>query len=374
MKRKEMGRKGRNKPVEKILAIGYSVRHIVCSGTGAGYEMYAADAFGDDDTIRCAERYMPLEDITSIKHVVEAVDGILFGSGLEAADPGFITEDKILGNPPGRMRQVSNKAWLAARLDELNVPHPRTCIMEDMKYRKLSYPVVVKPIYGGGGTKNVLCMNENDLAVFEDSGSDFICQEYIKGRHASVSTLSTGKEVISVSVNEQLIGMDSLHAPGTFAYCGNITPLVSQASGRMCEIAEFLTLEFGLKGTNGFDFVISNEGQPFLIEVNPRFQGSLDTIELSTGLNLVDAVVKAVRSGSLPDRIATQRYAVKLILYAERDVVASIKFEDGFVDIPPDGRVIRAGQPVASCMGTGATRAAAIAAAMRKLARLKAEL
>ncbi len=358
-----------NNPIKKILAIGYSVRHIVCSGTRAGYEMYAADAFGDEDTLRCAVRYTPLENI---RHVIDDVDGILLGSGLENADLGFITEDKILGNSPERMRQVSNKAWLADRLDELDVAHPRTSLMADINAQRLRYPVVVKPIYGGGGTNNILCMKDSDLTKFKSY--DFICQEYIKGTHASVSTLSTGKEAISVGVNEQLIGVASLHAPGSFSYCGNITPLVSQASERMCEIAEFLTLEFGLKGTNGFDFVITGEGQPLLIEVNPRFQGSLDTIELSTGLNLVDAVVKAVRSSLLPERIVTQRYAVRLILYADHDVVASINFVDGIVDIPTDGRVIRAGQPVASCTGTGATRADAIAAAMRRLRRLKTGL
>ncbi len=372
-----------NNPIEKILAMGYSVRHIVCSGTRAGYEMYAADEFGDEDTIRCAGRYMHLEPISDLRHVIDEVDGILFGSGLEYADPGFITDmTKILGNAPAKMRQVSNKAWLAYRLEELDVPYPRTCIVTDMSDLKLRYPVVVKPFYGGGGINNVLCRDDNDLARFVESGSEFICQEYIDGTHASVSTLSTGKEVISAGVNEQLIGMASLHSPGPFTYCGNITPLISPASGRMCEIAEFLTLEFGLKGTNGFDFVISRDGEPFLIEVNPRFQGSLDTIERSTGLNLVDAVVKAVRNGLLPDRIVTQRYAARLILYAERDTIVNTimdtivatNFGDGIADVPGKGKIIKSGQPLVSCIGTGTTRSDAIAAAMRKLTRLKAEL
>ncbi len=399
--------------MEKILAVGYSVRHIVCSGARAGYEMYAADAFGDEDTKWCARRYIPLEHLLNRHHGLDkseagAMDGIILGSGLENADLWFVQgreQDKILGNPPSKMREVSNKAWLAAQLEELNIPHPRTCHVEEMgrgcgdAEQELHYPVVLKPIYGGGGRMNVLCMSDEDVTRFATAqtraqGFNFIIQEYIRGRHASVSTLSTGKEAVSVAVNEQLIGLAALHAPGSFSYCGNITPLTLPASHarvyeQMCEIAEFLTLEFGLKGSNGFDFVISTGGsswQPFLIEINPRFQGSLDTVERSTGLNLVSESIKAVREGVLPDRVTMRRYAVKLILYADRDmvvngIVSDFKVGtgageggDGIADIPPKGRFIRAGEPVASCIGAGNTRGEAILAAMRHLTALSGRL
>jgi len=36
-----------------------------------------------------------------------------------------------------------------------------------------------------------------------------------------------------------------------------------------------------------------------VIEVNPRFQGSIDTIELSTGLSIFDAHIKSF-DGELP--------------------------------------------------------------------------
>ena len=381
-----------NRNRDKILAVGYSVRHIVCSGSRAGYEMYAADEFGDVDTRRCAKRYIPLEPLSNLSHEIGAMDGIILGSGMENANFLFEKRDmaKIWGNPIDTVKRVSNKAWLATQLDDLNVPHPHTCTciraIEELKEKegrlklKLRYPVVVKPTYGGGGTMNKLCWYDKELTRF--ANRDFICQEYIRGRHASVSTLSTGKEVVSVAVNEQLIGLDSLHAPGSFSYCGNITPFhpVSRLAEQMCEIAEFLTLKFGLKGSNGFDFVISaDDSQPFLIEVNPRFQGSLDTVELSTGLNLVDGAIKAVREGILPERITTHKYAVKLILYAERDMVVKRDLDGGIsiggiADIPAKGTVIRSGQPIASCIGVGDKRATAINAAMEHLALLKSSV
>ena len=81
----------------KILAIGYTVRHIVCSGSRAGYEMYAADAIGDVDMKRCAKDYIPLNwdhaDPKLLEGTIKAVDGVIIGSGFEGANFDFLTAE-----------------------------------------------------------------------------------------------------------------------------------------------------------------------------------------------------------------------------------------------------------------------------------------
>ena len=380
----------------KILAIGYSVRHIVCSGSRAGYEMYAADAFGDVDTRRCATRYFPLNplqlhaDVKHLKAEIEEADGIIIGSGFESADFGFLTvkdRKKIVGNTPELTREVSNKAWLSSRLDDLGIPHPLSYTgreiaegegewEEKAKLKDFHYPVVAKPVYGGGGTANFFCIDEKELIHWAKLFPEFLFQEYINGTHASVSLISTEHEAISVSVNEQLIGLDSVYAPGPFAYCGNISPFVTKSSERMCEIAEFLTTELGLVGSNGIDFVVTDD-VPFVIEVNPRFQGSLDTVELSTGLNLnlVDASMKAVRGDLLVERVEAKRYAAKTIVFARQEGVVMGNLDmgvQGIVDIPEKGRIVKQGEPIATGIGIGDSREEAVAEAMSNVKRIKA--
>ena len=376
----------------KILAIGYSVRHIVCSGSRAGYEMYAADAFGDVDTRKCATRYFPLNplqlhaDVKHLKAEIEEADGIIIGSGFESADFGFLTvkdRKKIVGNTPEKTREVSNKAWLSSRLDDLGIPHPLSYTgreiaeeKEKAKLKDIHYPVVAKPVYGGGGTANFFCIDEKELIHWAKLFPDFLFQEYINGTHASVSLISTEHEAISVSVNEQLIGLDSVYAPGPFAYCGNISPFVTKSSERLCEIAEFLTTELGLVGSNGIDFVVTDD-VPFVIEVNPRFQGSLDTVELSTGLNLnlVDASMKAVRGDLLVERVEAKRYAAKTIVFARQEGVVMGNLDmgvQGIVDIPEKGRIVKQGEPIATGIGIGDSREEAVAEAMSNVKRIKA--
>ncbi|NMX20952.1 hypothetical protein C5S30_00610 [ANME-1 cluster archaeon GoMg4] len=382
--------KGKGRPhttmheIRKILAVGYSVRHIVCSGSRAGYEMYAADAFGDVDTKRCAREYFPLDplqlhtELKTLKEVIDKVDGLIIGSGFENADFSFLNDAemrKILGNAPEKTKEVSNKAWLSSRLDDLSILHPLTYTGREIAKRienaeHFRYPVVAKPAYGGGGTANFFCNNETELIRWATQLPEFLYQEYIKGKHASVSTISTKRAAMTVCLNEQLLGVDSLSAPGPFVYCGNISPFVTKFSDRVCALAEELTSKLGLIGSNGVDFVITDDG-PFVIEVNPRLQGSLDTVERSTGLNLVDEHVKAVR-GELPEPVAAKRYAVKAIAFARHEGVVIEDFAmEGIVDIPARGRIVHLGEPIATGIGVGDTRDRAYADAMKNVERIK---
>jgi predicted ATP-grasp superfamily ATP-dependent carboligase len=377
--------------IRKILALGFSVRHIVCSGSRAGYEMYAADAFGDVDTKRCAREYYPLDpfqlhaELKNLEEAIHAVDGLIIGSGFESADFSFLREEdrlKVLGNAPEKTKEISNKAWLSSRLDDLGIQHPQTytgralaAMIGEGKRIPLQYPVVAKPAYGGGGTANFLCKTEKELIRCAKQLPDVLYQDFIKGQHTSVSVILTKRAARAVSVNEQLIGVTSLSATGPFVYCGNISPFVTEFSKQVCELAEELTRDLGLLGSNGVDFVVTDHG-PFVIEVNARLQGSLDTVERSTGLNIVDAHVNAM-SGELPERVAAKRYAVKAIVFANHEGVVLDNFDEvseGIVDIPEKGRVVKQGEPVATGIGVGESRHSACADAMRNIERIKAGL
>ena len=108
-------------------------------------------------------------------------------------------------------------------------------------------------------------------------------------------------------------------------------------------------------GTIGIDFMAGNKVHA--IEVNPRFQATLDTIEMATGINLFAAHVRAYR-GILPSRRpACRQMAARKILFAEKDMEINrnlLLFSPLIADIPWPGTSFEEGQAVLSVYGWGA--------------------
>ena len=129
---------------------------------------------------------------------------------------------------------------------------------------------------------NSVVSDEDELAAIQSKSEvyEFIAQEFVEGIPCSASLIGTGDDACVIALNEQLIGIPGL-TKLPFAYCGNVTPFVTDWKREMIEYSRQIALEFGLIGSNGVDLIQTEKGA-VVIEVNPRFQGSLDTIELSS--------------------------------------------------------------------------------------------
>ena len=362
--------------MKNILAIGHSIRNIVYQGMHAGYNIYAIDRFCDFDLKKYAMHYLELDNENEVgeKEIIELIeqfevefDAIIFGSGFEHID---FTQFNlpILNNEYKIMSGVSDKNLLSKKLHALNIPHPHTLSGNDIKFAK--YPLMAKPKKGGGGVFNRVIKKEEDAyAVLKNLSDaknidylildDLVFQNFIEGISVSVSVLSTKNDAMAISVNEQLIGIDWLtNLP--FAYCGNITPFKTKYEKKMCDIAKEAILELGLIGSNGIDFIISEDG-PIVIEINPRIQGTIDTIELAMGINMFQANLNAL-NGVLPDEpIISEKYAARAILYAKNSVIIDECILNELVknkcrDISDIGSKIDMDSPITSIISMGKSR------------------
>jgi len=343
----------------RILIIGYSTRYIVCAGKRAGYTVYSLDHFGDADLLRCADRYARFDEITGNEDLLDHLDrlnwdfdAIILGTGFECADPkGY----HVLNNRAEVMKSISNKKLFGGMMGSLGFPHPKIYDISD----DFECPVMVKPVYGAGGIENRLAHNRAEVGA---CGADMLIQEYIEGASASVSVISTREGAVAVAVNEQLIGTPWL-TRDRFAYCGNVTPFQSKYNEEMREIAVRLVLKLGLIGSNGVDFLITEDG-PVVIEVNARFQGTLDTVEYTSGISVFDAHVRAF-GGDLvevpPPDATKDRFAGKAILFADGGVtidetIAEKLAQERIMDIPQIGGRIPAGDPITTVFCEGDSR------------------
>jgi predicted ATP-grasp superfamily ATP-dependent carboligase len=117
----------------------------------------------------------------------------------------------------------------------------------------------------------------------------------------------------------------------------------------------------GCVGSVGIDFVLGEDA--WAIEVNPRFQATVDTVEASTGLSLFSLHMEACR-GILPAAVPGSRCSsAREILFAERDTVVRedlSRYAPRVTDIPWPGTEFEEGQAVVSVLGTGEDRDAAL--------------
>ncbi len=376
----------------RILVAGFSVRHIACSAARAGYSVVAADAFCDLDLVKCASETFQLDQNCAeqaLQALVKNVspDAVVLGPGLEEAR---VRGARVLNNPPERAALVSDKLWLARWLERKGFPFIKTQASADadrISASDIDFPAVVKPRKGAGGVGCRLVGSHADLSRAKLSRTDLgleeemIIQEWVEGRPASVSVISDGLEACAVAANEQIIGATFAGAED-FRYSGNITPLEPDCPG-LIDMAEEIVAGLRLVGSNGVDFLLTEKG-PVVVEVNPRFQGSLDTVELSIGLNIFKAHLDAFE-GILPKRPlpVPKRVAGRIIFYAPKDLRIGAEqlmggFADslacGLTDIPKPGSYIKGGDPIASLLATGKSRTDVLKLLMDGAAKLRVAL
>ncbi|MFB3765246.1 MAG: ATP-grasp domain-containing protein [Methanotrichaceae archaeon] len=348
-----------------ILIAGISVRHIASSAVKAGFSVIAADCYCDLDLERCASQTILLPEEDVVQNLQEHIDrfspdAVILGPGIEEAR---VKNARVLNNPPEKIAQVSDKLWLAQWLESKGFPHIKTQTSAD----GIVFPAIVKPRKSAGGVGCELVKNKNDLLP----GGGVIIQEFVEGLPASVSTIGNGHVGRAIAVNEQLIGAGWTGARG-FRYSGNITPLAAPSQG-ITEIAEDITSELGLVGSNGIDFLLTEKG-PVVVEVNPRFQGSIDTVELSTGINVFCAHLESF-DGILPEYPNPEKVAGRAIIYAEDELRIDGDLSSAWItDIPRIGSIIKKEDPVASILAIGRDREHTVNMLIKRAQRLRKNL
>lgn len=202
-----------------------------------------------------------------------------------------------------------------------------------------------------------------------------ILQEWIAGVACSAAFVADGRRCALLGLTEQLIGRRELGAR-RFTWCGNILPLavttqpcegfLQPSQGWVEDMAAKLTRRFGLRGMNGFDFVLARRGVdliPYLVEVNPRYTASMELMEWAYGLNTFDLHVRSFR-GELPsfsreENVHRSGFYSKGIVYAREDVVMPETAgwrAKGRRDIPFTDERITAGHPICTVLAEGETR------------------
>jgi len=231
---------------------------------------------------------------------------------------------------------------------------------------------ILKPLQGSGGLGIFSLNNEScdelkqDNEIYQNiSLENYILQEYIEGTNISSSVLSSHNErknlINSRLITEHDLGNDS------YEYSGNILPLnensfrmfngnqteinANEINDEMKNTSEDLIKQFNLIGSNGVDYILDNNGELKIIEINPRFQGTYELVENVLSINLLDAHIKACE-GEIIDIPNPSQYSIKKIIYARKQVnIGNLNIPNVY-DIPYEGVKIEKDQPLVTIISS----------------------
>ncbi len=336
----------------RVLVAGFATRHVVQSAFHAGYEVCAVDHFCDQDLFWYTKDRIKFEDLLDLPDAVDdmcrrySFDMLIVTSGAEE----LLSSIPLFGTPRKKIARFLDKLDIQHFFLENEIVVPR--LLESSEF-----PAMIKPRRGAGGWRNAIVKNAAEQKKWElqNTGVEYIRQEVIAGIPASVCCVADGKQARAIATNEQILRGDG---GSSFGFCGSVTPFEHPLCKKMIQMAEQIAAKSGCTGTIGIDFVVGNE-KPYAIEINPRFQGTVDTVEWAHGCNLFQYHIDACAGILPPSSPLKRQVAVRSILFADRDITIKHDLKhlkSCIADIPHLNTSFEAGQALVSVYGWGSTR------------------
>ncbi|MFW9802946.1 MAG: ATP-grasp domain-containing protein [Candidatus Thorarchaeota archaeon] len=375
-----------------VAVLGFNARPIACSATRAGARVIVSDYWGDEDLEACASKWnsilktipgkrqrTPLEKrvhISLVENLLESIDDeeidhVFVGSGFDDNTQSLGLLEKrvpITGNSIVQMQRARNRSAVGKLAESFGLEVPLSFVSKTLdevyaRCDEVGYPCVIRPPSSGGGTGISLVSDPSQVKAAcwrleaDIENPEVIVQQYISGIDGSTSILSTGNEASVVSIQGQLIGMPSAGRNCDFVYSGNYMPLrlPKKVKQLITESSASLCTDLGLLGTNGIDFLVDIEENLWFLEVNPRFQGTLEMLERGGGISVTELHTNAC-NGILPSEPPSFKPSTKLVIFARRSgkVPALSKFSNT-VDRTPQDVLVERGDPVCTVIETSST-------------------
>ena len=330
----------------------------------------AAAVHSDADSgalhVRAADAAVRIGPAPSAESYLDA-DAILDAArrvGAEAVHPGygFLSENAdfaeacaaaglvFVGPPPEAIRAMGDKGAARAAMEEAGVPvlgGYHGAAQDDRSFAaaaaRIGYPVLVKPVAGGGGRGLRTVEEEGGLgaalaAARREGASSFgddrllLERRLAAPRHVEVQVFADGRgdavhlfeRDCSVQRRNQKV-VEEAPAPG----------LPEAVRTALAEAALRAARAVGYVGAGTVEFLLDEAGAFFFIEMNTRLQVEHPVTEMVTGLDLVEWQLRVAAGERLPAaqaELAAAGHAVEARLYAEDP-------DSGF--LPAVGRIAR---------------------------------
>ena len=298
----------------------YSTVHAVTTIKNSGYEAIIInnnpETVSTDYTTADKLYFEPLtaEDVMNIIEF-EKPEGVIASLGgqtaINLAEPLMARGVKIIGTDCDAIERAENRDSFEKVLEELNIPQPQgravTKIEDGINAAKeIGYPVLVRPSFVLGGRAMQIVANEDQLrhylktAVEIDEDKPVLVDKYIQGKEVEVDAICDGHDVFVPGIME-LVERTGIHSGDSISVYPTFS-ISDKVKGIILQYAKKLGLGIGIIGLYNIQFIVDENDNVFIIEVNPRSSRTVPFLSKATGYSLADIATEVIMGKSLKEQ------------------------------------------------------------------------
>ncbi|MBE6619467.1 MAG: carbamoyl-phosphate synthase large subunit [Ruminococcaceae bacterium] len=304
----------------------YSSVHAVQTIRNAGYEAIIInnnpETVSTDYTTADKLYFEPLtvEDVMNIVKF-EGADEIIASLGgqtaINLAAPLLERGVKIIGTDVEAIDRAENRKSFEHILSELHIPQPTGAAVTDIEEgvetaARIGYPVLVRPSFVLGGRAMQIIANEGQLrhylktAVEIDKDKPVLVDRYIMGKEVEIDAVCDGKDVFVPGIME-LVERTGVHSGDSISVYPSFS-ISDEVKAKILDYGKRLGLGLGIVGLYNIQFIVDQNDEVFVIEVNPRSSRTVPFLSKATGYPLADIATKAILGQSLREQGITEFY------------------------------------------------------------------
>ena len=324
---------------EKILVLGagpirigqgvefdYSTVHAIWAIREAGYEAIIInnnpETVSTDYTISDKLYFEPLtvEDVMNVIRL-EKPKGVIVTLGgqtaINLANPLAGFDVPIIGTQIEAIDNAEDRKLFEAIMRKTGIPQPRAKAVTDVEEgvraaAEIGYPVLVRPSFVLGGRAMMIVGNEEALrhylhnAVEINVDSPVLVDKYIMGKETEVDAICDGKEVFIPGIMEH-IERTGIHSGDSISVYPSFS-LSQKVKDRIVDYTRRLGLEIGIVGLFNIQFIVDDNEDVYVIEVNPRSSRTVPFLSKSTGIQMAKIATMVMLGHSLAEQGIVQTY------------------------------------------------------------------
>ena len=297
----------------------YSTVHAVTTIKRLGYEAIIInnnpETVSTDYTTADKLYFEPL----TVEDVMAVIDyekpyGVIASLGgqtaINLAEPLAKRGVKIIGTDCEAIERAENRDAFEKLLISLDIPQPKgravTNIEDGVKVaEEIGYPVLVRPSFVLGGRAMQLVGNEEQLrhylqtAVEIDEDKPVLVDHYIQGKEVEVDAICDGHDVFVAGIME-LVERTGIHSGDSISVYPTFS-ISDKVKGKILSYSKKLGIGIGIIGLFNIQFIVDENDDVYIIEVNPRSSRTVPFLSKSTGYSLADIATEVIMGASLKE-------------------------------------------------------------------------